>query len=92
MREETAATIRASTLRLRQMGLSDAQITRFGNAAEPPANLLLGNAGGTLWVYAELYDYEAGLVHPGAQARAHDAQQPCLRLSPKAACARSTPY
>jgi Cu(I)/Ag(I) efflux system membrane fusion protein len=64
-RDEAASTVQASTLRLRQMGLSRQQIEAYGNASEPPANLLLGQSGGTLWVYAELYDYEAGMVHAG---------------------------
>ena len=62
---ESEATVRASTLRLRQMGLSEEQIERMSEPGMDPSNLLLGKVGGTVWVYAEIYDYEAGLIKPG---------------------------
>jgi len=63
--KEAQATLRASTLRLRQLGLSSDQIERVGRAKKNPANLLLGEPGGTVWVYADLYDYEIGQVKVG---------------------------
>lgn len=65
--KESEATVRASTLRLRQMGLSQEQINRVSQPGFDPANLLLGKAGETIWVYAEIYDYEAGLVRSGQE-------------------------
>ena len=62
---ESEATVRASRLRLRQMGLSDRQIGRMSEPGFDPANLLLGKAGESVWVYADIYDYEAELVGPG---------------------------
>ena len=64
---ESEATVRASALRLRQMGLSEEQIRLVSKPGFDPSNLLLGKAGGTAWVYAEIYDYEAGLVKPGQE-------------------------
>lgn len=63
--ERAAALVRASALRLRQMGLSEAQIKEAGESERQPTNLLLGEAGGTVWVYAQIYEYEAGLVGQG---------------------------
>jgi len=64
---ESEATVRASILRLRQMGLSEEQIKLVSQSGFDPSNLLLGKAGGTVWVYAEIYDYEASLVKPGQE-------------------------
>ncbi len=65
VRERSEALIRSSVLRLRQMGLSQAQIERLGGAAQDPVNLLLGQKDGSLWVYAQIYEYEAGQVQAG---------------------------
>ncbi len=65
VRERADALIKSSVLRLRQMGLSQAQIHKLGGEAEDPTNLLLGEKGGSVWVYAQIYEYEAGLVKAG---------------------------
>jgi Cu(I)/Ag(I) efflux system membrane fusion protein len=65
VRERAEALVRSSALRLRQMGLSDGQIGGLTPASPDPTNLLLGEKGGSVWVYAQIYDYEAGLVKPG---------------------------
>jgi Cu(I)/Ag(I) efflux system membrane fusion protein len=67
-RSESESTARASRLRLRQMGLSDQQIEEMGRPGFDPSNLLLGQAGGKVWVYVDIYDYEAGFVKPGQKA------------------------
>ncbi len=66
--ERAEALVRAATLRLRQLGLSEAQIAAFTGAEEPPTNLLLGGAGGAVWVYAQIYEYEIASVRVGQQA------------------------
>ena len=63
--ERSGALVRASFLRLRQMGLSEAQIEESGRSKESPTNLILGGAGDTVWVYAQIYEYEIGLVRTG---------------------------
>lgn len=62
--ERSEALVRAAYLRLRQMGLSDAQINEVATSDES-VNLLLGGTGGTVWVYAQIYEYEIGLVKAG---------------------------
>jgi hypothetical protein len=66
--ERADALISASALRLRQLGLSEAQIAAAGKAASSPTNLLVGGAGGSVWVYAQIYEYEIGLVKAGQRA------------------------
>lgn len=65
VRERTEGLVSSSRLRLQQMGLSDSQIDRLGRAKGNPTNLLLAQKGGTLWVYADIYEYEIGLVKTG---------------------------
>ena len=65
VRERTEGLVSSSHLRLQQMGLSDSQIQRLGRAKEDPTNLLLGQKGGSVWVYAQIYEYEIGLVQSG---------------------------
>jgi Cu(I)/Ag(I) efflux system membrane fusion protein len=62
---ESEQTLHASRLRLRQMGLSESQISAIAEPNFDPSNLLLGQSGGSVWVYIEVYDYEASLVKPG---------------------------
>lgn len=61
--ERAAALIRASELRLRQAGLSDEQINELQRSGETHANLLL--PGAKAWLYAQIYEYEIGLIKPG---------------------------
>lgn len=63
--ERSGALVRASFLRLRQMGLSEAQIKESGRSQQSPTNLILGGSGDTVWVYAQIYEYEIGLVRAG---------------------------
>lgn len=65
---EADSTVRASKLRLRQMGLSDQQIADINRPGFDPSNLLLGKKGGKVWVYVDIYDYEAGIVKQGQSA------------------------
>lgn len=74
--ERSEALVRASTLRLRQMGLSESQINEIPKKLEQPTNLLLGQAGGTVWIYAQIYEYESGLVRPGQKVEVTAAAFP----------------
>ncbi len=65
VKERSEGLLSASHLRLQQMGLSHSQIDRLGRAKGDPLNLLLGQKGGAVWVYAEIYEYEVGLVNVG---------------------------
>ena len=64
--EGANAVVRAATLRLKQMGVSEQQIREIGEAGRDPVNLLL--PGKSVWVYAQVYEYESDLVRPGAAA------------------------
>ncbi|HAH06514.1 MAG TPA: hypothetical protein DCM05_08310 [Elusimicrobia bacterium] len=66
--ERADALMRASALRLRQMGLTAAQIEASAGEAAP-TNLLIGGGGGSVWVYAQIYEYEIGLVKRGQNAQ-----------------------
>lgn len=59
------ALVRASELRLRQIGLSEEQLDAVAGSSQPPTNLLFGGTGGTVWVYAQIYEYEISFVKPG---------------------------
>jgi len=57
------AIVRAATLRLRQLGLAEQQIRDATAGGQSPVDLLLPAK--TAWVYAQVYEYEMGTVHPG---------------------------
>jgi len=76
VRERSEALINASVLRLRQMGLAQDQIDRLGGAAENPTNLLLSEKGGSVWVYAQVFEYETGIVKAGQMMEVVSAASP----------------
>jgi Cu(I)/Ag(I) efflux system membrane fusion protein len=55
--------VRAAAVKLRQRGLSEAQVAAVARSEGDPTNLLL--PGKSVWVYAQIYEYELGLVRPG---------------------------
>jgi membrane fusion protein, copper/silver efflux system len=57
------ALVRGAHLKLRQQGLSDAQIQELTKGNRDPVQLLL--PGDSVWVYAQVYEYEAPLVERG---------------------------
>jgi multidrug efflux pump subunit AcrA (membrane-fusion protein) len=57
------ALVRGAHLKLRQQGLSDSQIQELTKGESDPVHLLL--PGESVWVYAQVYEYEAPLVQPG---------------------------
>ncbi|MBI4060775.1 MAG: efflux RND transporter periplasmic adaptor subunit, partial [Elusimicrobia bacterium] len=63
--ERADALVRASALRLRQLGLSESKIASFTGMEAVPENLLIGGRGGSVWVYAQIYEYEISKVCPG---------------------------
>lgn len=66
--ERAEALVRSSTLRLRQLGLSESQIAAFTGKEDMPENLLIGGSDGSVWVYAQIYEYEIAQVRPGQAA------------------------
>lgn len=65
VRERSDALVQSAVLRLRQMGLSQKQIERLSGAESDPTNLLLSQPNGSVWVYAQVYEFEAALVKAG---------------------------
>lgn len=68
VRERAEALVRSGRLRLRQLGLSQEQIQEAGEEGALPTNLLVGEKGGTVWVYAQVFEHEIGLVETGQPA------------------------
>jgi Cu(I)/Ag(I) efflux system membrane fusion protein len=63
--EGAAAIVRGAVLKLRQQGLSAAQIEGLASDRSDPVNLLL--PGKSVWIYAQVYEYELALVHAGQE-------------------------
>ena len=59
------AIVRAAGLKLRQRGVSDDVLRSFVPGGRDPVNLLLPEK--SVWVYAQVYEYEIGLVQPGQE-------------------------
>ncbi|MEK7858741.1 MAG: efflux RND transporter periplasmic adaptor subunit [Elusimicrobiota bacterium] len=74
--ERAEALVRAATLRLRQLGLTEAQIEAFSGKEAAPTNLLIGGSGGFVWVYAQVYEYEISQVRSGLRAEITTAAYP----------------
>jgi Cu(I)/Ag(I) efflux system membrane fusion protein len=59
------AVVRAAALKLRQRGVTEENLASIAPAGRDPVNLLL--PGKSVWVYAQVYEYEVELVRPGQQ-------------------------
>ena len=68
VKERAQALVEAAALRLRQLGLSEAQISAFSGREAVPENLLIGGGGGSVWIYAQIYEYEISMIRPGLEA------------------------
>jgi membrane fusion protein, copper/silver efflux system len=75
------AIVRGARLKLRQQGLSDAQIHDLARRTADPVELLL--PGESVWVYAQVYEYEAPLVSPGQTMSITTASHPGTIFSAK---------
>jgi len=65
VKEQNERLLRATVSRLKQMGLSDAQVDQLNHPSEKPESLLLSQKGDAAWIYAQVYQYESGLIQPG---------------------------
>jgi Cu(I)/Ag(I) efflux system membrane fusion protein len=68
------AIVRSADLRLRQLGLAERQIRDLTTTASDPVDLLL--PGKSMWVYAQVYEYEMSAVRPGQTATITTPSQP----------------
>jgi Cu(I)/Ag(I) efflux system membrane fusion protein len=66
--QQAESLLNSSVLKLKHMGLSDSQINELAASTKPVTNLILTDkSGGTVWVYAQVYEYESGLVKTGQE-------------------------
>ena len=64
-REGAGGLVRAAGLKLRQQGISEAQVRELTKDGRDPVNLLL--PGKNVWVYGQVYEYEVELVRAGQE-------------------------
>lgn len=67
VRERSEALLHAAEIKLKQVGLSDAQMKELLTGNGDATNLLLPAE--KIWVYADIFAYESGLVKPGQKAK-----------------------
>ena len=77
VRERAEALIRSAKMKLKLVGLSEEQMQQFLKADTDQTNLLLPME--TVWVYADIYAYESGLVKPEQKAKITTPAFPKLR-------------
>ena len=65
VKEQAGRLVESATIRLRLLGLSDSLIDEVKQAGKPDRSLLYSEAGGTVWLYAPIYEYEIPLVKVG---------------------------
>ena len=59
------AIVRAASLKLRQRGITEEVLRSVAPEGRDPVNLLL--PGKSVWIYVQVYEYEADLVQPGQE-------------------------
>jgi Cu(I)/Ag(I) efflux system membrane fusion protein len=73
-RQGADALVRSAALKLRQQGLSEEHLREMARHRESPLNLLLPSD--SVWVYAQVYEYELDLVQPGLTVRVTSPTSP----------------
>jgi Cu(I)/Ag(I) efflux system membrane fusion protein len=83
VRGESDSLVRSAALRLRQMGISDAQIRDLSKGDQSSSNLLVGETNGKVWVYAQVFEYESGMIRPGQTMEVTSSALPGKRFQGK---------
>ena len=65
IREQASKLVESATIRLRLFGLNEELIREIEKAGKPDRTLLYSDSGGTMWLYAPIYEYEMPLVKVG---------------------------
>ncbi|MFZ5801611.1 MAG: efflux RND transporter periplasmic adaptor subunit [Candidatus Omnitrophota bacterium] len=65
MREQAEKLVDSARIKLRLLGLNDALVQELEEAGKPDRSLLYSDAGGKVWLYAAIYEYEMPFVHAG---------------------------
>lgn len=70
IKEQAAQLVDSAKLKLKLMGLSDELIEELQSAGKPDRSLLYSEKGGSVWLYAPIYEYEIPLVNVGDKVEA----------------------
>jgi Cu(I)/Ag(I) efflux system membrane fusion protein len=57
--------LNSSTVRLKQLGLSESQILEWGNGNRNPDELILGSKNGRAYIYSSIYESDIGYIKKG---------------------------
>ena len=69
IKEQAAQLVESAKIKLRLLGLSDELIQEVAASKKPDRSLLYSDVGGTVWLYAPVYEYEIPLVKVGDQLK-----------------------
>lgn len=70
IKEQAERLVDSSKIKLRLMGLSEELIQEIDSSGKPDRSLLYSEPGGTVWLYAPIYEYEIPLVKTGGRIEA----------------------
>ncbi|HNV86836.1 MAG TPA: efflux RND transporter periplasmic adaptor subunit [Candidatus Omnitrophota bacterium] len=65
IKEQASKLVDSSRIKLRLLGLNDAIVQELEQAGKPDRSLLYSDAGGNVWLYVPIYEYELPFVHVG---------------------------
>jgi len=65
IRDQAFQLVDSSKIKLRLLGLSDAIVQEIEKSGKPDRSLLYSDAGGKVWLYAPIYEYETPFVRMG---------------------------
>jgi multidrug efflux pump subunit AcrA (membrane-fusion protein) len=65
IREQAAKLVDSAKIKLRLLGLSEGIVQEVEKAGKPDRSLLYSDAGGKVWLYAPIYEYETPFVRVG---------------------------
>ena len=65
IKEQAAKLVDSAKIKLRLLGLSGPIVQEIEKAGTPDRSLLYSDAGGKVWLYAPIYEYETPFVHVG---------------------------
>lgn len=80
-RERADALIRSAEFKLKLSGIGQEQLSELQKTGESPSNLLLPS--NMAWIYADIYEYETGLVKLGQLAKITTPALPRMRFEGK---------
>lgn len=70
IKEQAEKLVDSSKIRLRLLGLSEELIQEIESSGKADRSLLYSEPGGTVWLYAPIYEYEIPLVKSGSRIEA----------------------